>query len=543
MSHHTSASIPTVPVRGIRPSLKRVVQLLLVSLSSTAALVSVLNFAQEHLGDAGGRPAQLLAARSVAWVRTLPDADTARAIGDTVRLVASVAGRNGAALVAVPVLWTTSDDAVATVDARGQVVARGAGTATITAAAGEHVAQSRVVVRQAVASVVVVPTDSVLPLAEDESHALAVRASDRRGWPVAGRRAAWTVADTGVATVDSSGTVLGRRAGRTLLTASVEGAAFALPVVVRALPGALARAGDTTALRGPAGRALARRVAVRVLSRRGLPVEGATVRFAAAADGRVEPATVRTGANGVAAVAWTLGPMPGRQRLGASADGLDSTLDIVAEAEPVATNTRYVTVGDDLAGPVGEALGARVVVRLVDTAGRALPDVPVSWTPVQGRVADADARTDSLGEARAAWTLGTVAGRQRLVVQAGPASGVPPHVVTATARPGRAARLEAALDARAHAAPGDRVRVRLSVRDAYGNAVPEARVALAPEAGAVAPRVVVADAAGTARVAWTLAGRAGEQQLTMQVEGTEVRAVVAVQVAAPAHSAKRRRRA
>ena len=197
-----------------RPSLSRLVKVVAVTISSLAALVSVLNFAKENLGAAGGKPLAFIASRSVAWVRTTPTVDTATAFGDTVRFAATVADRNGSTLNAAPVLWTSSDPAVARVDEFGQVVAKQPGVATITATAGEHVAQSRVVVKQAVASlVVVVPGDSVARLGEGDARGLVARAADRHGYVVSGRRPTWRSADTTVATIDSLGRLVTLLAG------------------------------------------------------------------------------------------------------------------------------------------------------------------------------------------------------------------------------------------------------------------------------------------------------------------------------------------
>ena len=510
-----------------RPSVKRLVQVVLVTISTLAALVSVLNFAKDNLGAAGGKPMAFIASKSVAWVRTTPAADTATAIGDTVRFAATVADRNGSTLNAAPVLWTSSDAAVAVVDEHGQVVSKATGVATITATAGDKVAQSRVVVTQAVASiVVVVPGDSVARLGEGESRGLAARAADRHGYIVNGRRASWRSADTAIAIVDSLGKLEARAVGRTMIMASLEGASTEVPVEVRAIPASLERVTpgtDATPL-APAGRTLPHKVAVRVLSRRDQPARDVLVHFAAQDDGDVEPATARTGADGIATVTWTLGPKPGRQHLAVAADGLDSTLLMVAEADPVAADTRWTTLSAGLAGIVGEPLPQSVVVRQADSSGRALADVPLSWTAEQGgAVANADARTDSLGEARATWTLGRAMGRQRLRVQAGSARALPPHIVLAAAGSGPPARVVlvsgGAQAARAGSALEKAVRVR--VTDVAGNAVAGARVMVLAAAGRVADSVVVTDSSGTAGIRWTLGRTAGQQQLLARPEGVE----------------------
>ena len=509
------------------PVVTRLVKIVLVTISSAAALVSVLNFAKENLGEAGGKPVAMLASRSVAWVRTMPAVDTATALGDTVRFAATVADKNGSTLNTAPVLWTTSDKAVATVDGHGQVIARGPGTATITATAGEHVAQSRVVVRPAVASVsVVIPGDSVARLGEGESRGLAARAADRRGYVIGGKRATWRSADTSVAVIDSMGRLEGRAVGRTMVIASLDGSAAEVPVEVRAVPASLEHLAPTSdgALLAPAGRTLPQRVTVRVMSQRGEPAREVPVRFTVSDEGEVEPAVIRTTSEGLAAVTWTLGSRPGRQRMFATVDGVDSALVIVAEADPLPSDTKWATLSTELSGRVGEPLAQRAAVRLQDAAGRPLPDVPISWAADHGgEVSSADARTDSLGEARATWTLGRAMGRQKLRVHAGSARAVPPHFIVAEASAGAPAKVSLVSGGAQSATVGSTLAkaVRVKVTDQSGNPTAGARVMVLATAGRVADSVVTTDSSGLATIKWTLGRTSGAQQVIARPEGVE----------------------
>ena len=102
-------------------------------------------------------------------------------------------------------------------------------------------------------------------------------------------------------------------------------------------------------------------------------------------------------------------------------------LSLVAECDLV------VSADTARAGIVGYPLPDTVMVRVADTIGTALVDVPVAWTALdKGTVEVIHERTDSLGEARAVWTLGPRAGRQRLRVQAGNARTIPPVTLTAS---------------------------------------------------------------------------------------------------------------
>ncbi len=70
------------------------------------------------------------------------------AIGRTARLAAQVHDQRGDAMTGVALIWSSSDDVVATVDTAGLVSAAGAGTATITARAGDVGGTAQVTVAQ-----------------------------------------------------------------------------------------------------------------------------------------------------------------------------------------------------------------------------------------------------------------------------------------------------------------------------------------------------------------------------------------------------------
>ena len=124
-----------------------------------------------------------------------------------------------------------------------------------------------------------------------------------------------------------------------------------------------------------------------------------------------DPSVGSTDADGRVRAGWTLGAMPGRQRLYVSVDHVDSALVVVAEAEPVAGNTKAAQIGDAPTAVAGGALPDQIGLRLTDSTGRALSDIPLAWVALDGgSVNSAASRTVSLGEARARWTLGTTAG-------------------------------------------------------------------------------------------------------------------------------------
>jgi hypothetical protein len=121
----------------------------------------------------------------------------------------------------------------------------------------------------------------------------------------------------------------------------------------------------------------------------------------------VHPASSITDADGRARTTWTLGADPGRQTLFASVENVDSALPIVAEADPVAANTRVVALVDKLTGKAGEQLPDSMAIRVTDSTGRMLPDVAVRRTLIDGGKLDsASSRTDSPG-VRCPWIPGS----------------------------------------------------------------------------------------------------------------------------------------
>lgn len=513
------------------------VKIVAASLSAATAVVTIFTFARSYGLIGAPAPAALTVGNlGVSWVALSPAVDTAAALGDTVRLTATVADDNGTALIGATLHWTSDDPAVAQVLGGGRVLARRPGAATIIATAGDRIARARVVVRQHVASVRF-EGDSAIRIGEDERRGLAVRALDARGNPVVGRRVAWRSLDTAVVSVDSAGIASARAQGTADVTAEIEGVSARATVGVVPVPGSLEVVAGA-AQRTLAGSALAEPVVVRLLSTRGRPIPGAALRFRTA-DGRgaAEPALAVTDGRGVARTSWTLGALPGRQRLLVTNERLDSAAAVVAEAEPVAANTRLASLRDALVAPAGEPLVDTIGVRVTDTLGRSLADVPVTWTADdRGRVAPIADRTDSLGEARATWVLGPVSGVQHVRVRVGSGRSVPALAIAALATAGRPSAIAIvagnAQKGRVGAALAKRVVLR--VVDAAGNPVPGATLALHASAGELSDSVLATDSAGQARVAWTMPRAAGPQRLSVRAEGIDKRAeLTAIALAAP----------
>ncbi|HXY19892.1 MAG TPA: Ig-like domain-containing protein [Gemmatimonadales bacterium] len=495
-------------------------------LTTIAALIGILVNARSlgltpWLGVAGAGFANLAARRVV----IAPAQDTLTAVGDTLQLAATVTDEHGATISGASVVWASDDSAVATVDSSGAVAARGPGAATITAAVHDHVGRASVTVQQRVRSVAIA-RDSVVRLPEGGAVQLLARALDARGRLVAGRTVRWESDDSSVVAITSSGSASARTPGRTTLTASIEGASASIAAEV-SLAAASVRLLSGDDQRAGAGRRLPQAVTVLVLSHGGRPVPGAAVSFATGdAQGKADPETSATDRDGRAHATWSLGPQAGRQHLTATVVGLDTSVVLTAEADPLPTNTRVQLAGDAPQGTAGATLASPVTIRITDSSGAAVADVPVAWTAASGSIEALSPRTDSLGQASARWTLGRRAGPQRARAQVGNPRTMPPFTITATALAGPAATVAVESGADQSGPVGAALRRPIVVRltDSAGNVAAGATLRAAPASGSVADTLVVADQAGRASLVWTLGHQAGPQRLDLRAgDGAPVR--------------------
>jgi hypothetical protein len=366
--------------------------------------------------------------------------------------------------------------------------------------------------------------DSVLRVPEGERALAVAFVADARSQRILGLKARWRSADPAIAMVDSAGNVTGTAVGHTVFIAAHGDMVAQLPVDVYPVPASLTLLGGD-GQRAPVGRRVPNPIAVQVVSRSGRPIEGVPVRFVLdEVAGVADPQTAASDAQGVVRATWTLGGVPGRHSLTVSADGIANHTIVTAEAEPVGANTRLAQVTATLEGPAGGSVGEPVVVRVTDSSGVALADVPLSWLAEDGgSIVAIASRTDSLGEARARWTLGPKSGTQRAYVQVGSPRAVPRFVVTASALAGRAASVVAVGAAKREGSVSKVLKplVELQVLDRAKNPVPGIPVTLLPVHGSVDDSVPTTDSTGRVLVSWTLGRSAGLHRMTARVEGVE----------------------
>lgn len=148
-----------------------------------------------------------------------PSSVTLDALGDTIRLAATVLNQHGDAMAGVPIAYTTTDASVVRVDGFGLVTAFGNGSAVVTAASGAATGVATVTVEQMVAQVRVSP-DSATLVAIGDTLRLEAEALDSQGREVPGTYVFEWSSDDSVAAVDESGLVTAVGNGNAVVTAT-----------------------------------------------------------------------------------------------------------------------------------------------------------------------------------------------------------------------------------------------------------------------------------------------------------------------------------
>jgi serine/threonine protein kinase/uncharacterized protein YjdB len=272
----------------------------------------------------GASSGESAAAASATVVRCSPQTVTLSA-GESVTVRATVTDSRGVMLSQVPVQWQSSDEQVARVSSRGEVMARRAGRVVIRAVVGTVSGESTVVVEDApVVRLALQPT--ALSIRANESQRLSARALDARGDVREGTPIAWGTDDPAIATISEDGLVSGVREGRVIVRARVGAIEATAPVSV--LPPAVAmvrilpetpsvEVGDETVL-------VAEPVDAAGVA---LPVRDTFWEVADARIATIDPQGVVTGRS------------PGRVRVRATVDGVAAERTVAVRAVPLAALT------------------------------------------------------------------------------------------------------------------------------------------------------------------------------------------------------------
>jgi uncharacterized protein YjdB len=170
------------------------------------------------------------------------------AFGASTTLTAAALFATGDTIPGLPIQWTSSNPAIATVSQAGVVTAVSDGQATIQCTSAGVAGSRAVRVAAAIASVVVTPEFAEIEPGETQQFTAVLR--DRLGNVVTGRDVAWTVVDPQVASIDGNGLALGLEPGSTEVRATSGGVTGSAMLSVLRFP-PIAITGAVTGIQGP----------------------------------------------------------------------------------------------------------------------------------------------------------------------------------------------------------------------------------------------------------------------------------------------------
>jgi uncharacterized protein YjdB len=173
----------------------------------------------------------------VSSVVLAPSSSTVQ-IGEQRTLTVTVTDKNGLALAGRLVEFSSSNPAVATVNASGVVSGVSVGGATINAKAVQDQVNGTAtvnVVQSRVANVAISPAGSQTVF-QGTTLQLSATLRDAQNNVLTGRTVNWTTSNQAVATVSSSGLVTGVALGAVQITAESEGAASSVQITVQPRP-------------------------------------------------------------------------------------------------------------------------------------------------------------------------------------------------------------------------------------------------------------------------------------------------------------------
>jgi hypothetical protein len=264
-----------------------------------------------------------------------------------------------------------------------------------------------------------------------------------------------------------------------------------------------------TAQSGIVAQPLAQPLVVRVRDTQKREMGGVTVNWQVAdGNGSLGVLSAQTAPDGTASAVWTLGTRVGVMTATATVATL-SPVTFTATAVTGAPSASALHEGNDQQATVGTTVAIRPSVRVRDAHDNPVANLAVVFTVTGGggSVEGAATTTDADGIATSGqWTLGTVAGNNRLTAAA---TGVTPVTFNAEATAGAAASLAARDGHDQWAMIGSPVAVLPSVLvlDSHGNPVPGVMVtfAVAGGGGSITGQDAMTNTSGVATVgSWTL---------------------------------------
>lgn len=275
--------------------------------------------------------------------------------------------------------WTSSNSAIASVtssqipttSSTAQVIARQAGTVTLTVSAGGKSSFVEVTVRSIpVATVVVTPPSAALT--PGGTVQLSADPRDAAGNSLSGRSVGWSSSNPAAATVTQTGLVTAVSQGSALIRATVEGVSADVPVTVGPVPVATVQVTPAN----PTLTATPRDAA-------GTPLTGRTVTWSSSAPA---VATVNASTGIVTGVAV------GTATITATSEGRTGSTVVTVTQAPVAT----ITLGAPT-NRIDQFAHLELFANLRDQNGNALSNRTVTWTSSDTLIAKTTPSTSQLG--------------------------------------------------------------------------------------------------------------------------------------------------
>ncbi len=313
--------------------------------------------------SAGGRSATIrvtVAARAVASVQLTPQTPNLL-VGGFTQLTARTFDDAGGSLAGRTVFWSTSAASIAVVDVNGLVTGIAPGVATITATSESRSAAVGVTVSPVpVAAVQVTPPRDTIVLGQSTQLTATVR--DSVGAALTGRVISWSVNNATVATVSSTGLVLGVAPGSVVVTATSEGRSNTSVIVVLPRPvGAVIVSPTQSSL--TVGQTV--QLNTQITDGSGNLLTGRPVSFSS---GNANTAQVSTSGL-VTAIA------PGTTTITVTSEGKTGSASVTVSASPVASLRVTPTSAALIVGGT-----TRLTASALDAGGAVLPQRPITWS-------------------------------------------------------------------------------------------------------------------------------------------------------------------
>jgi uncharacterized protein YjdB len=337
----------------------------------TAVAVGAVNIDASTAGVSPTHPARVVVVSvPVAKVIVAPPSVTLR-VGDAFEFTDTTKDASGNVLTGRPVVWSSSDTAIAPVDQAGLVLAKAIGTVTITASSGKASGTGSVTVSLVPVKKIVIAPSNPSVIVHDSTQLSAIT-QDSAGNVLTGRVITWSSSNSAISTVDANGVVTGVKVGVDTITATSGSATASVPFSVQAVPiNAVVISPQSSNLLVGQQQTLT----AEVTDNSGNPIAGSTVTFASGTPG---VATV-TATGPLTATVTAIGS--GQATITGTSGTKSGTATINVAIVPVASVTVTPT-------PDTVTLGGTVqlTATLKDSAGNTLTGRTVTWASLNAGV-------------------------------------------------------------------------------------------------------------------------------------------------------------